>query len=321
MRKLKIGLFGVGYLGKIHAKCIQLLKKQYEFVGFFDPDDTNANAAIEKFNINRYTNPNELLEVADVIDIVAPTLTHFDLARQAILKGKHLFIEKPVTHTLSEAKALIELVATTDLKIQVGHVERFNPTLSAIKDSLSQPKFIEVHRLANYNQRGTDVSVVLDLMIHDIDILLSIIPAPIDNIQANGVAVISDTLDIANARITFKDGCVANLTASRMSLEPMRKIRLFQNDGYLSLDMLNKKAQVIRIHDEAPKNTSIPLATKSRTKWISIDEPLIAPVNAIQEELSSLAKSIVYGEPIKVSIQDGYKALEVAYAVLEEIEK
>jgi predicted dehydrogenase len=321
---LKIGILGVGHLGKIHLKCIQLADSKYEMVGFFDPDDRNAQQAVEEYGVRRFPDPESLIDAVDVVDIVTPTSTHFELASRAIRRGKHLFIEKPLTRTVEEAEMLIKLSRNYGVKVQVGHVERFNPALMALRGMPLQPMFIEAHRLANFNPRGTDVSVVLDLMIHDLDIILSMVRSPVREVRASGVTVVSNTPDISNARIEFANGCVANLTASRISLKQMRKVRLFQKDAYISLDFLEKQAQVIRLFepgmvDIPEQGQSMELETPNGRKIIHMDMPVIEPTNAIKMELESLADSILADTKPTVSIEDGYKALELAYQILDDI--
>ena len=235
---LKIGVFGVGHLGKFHLNNWQVIEG-VEIVGFFDPNDENAIPVAEKYNLKRFDAASDLINECDAIDIVAPTTFHFDLCKEAILKGKHVFVEKPLAHTVEEARELVKLVKEANIKFQVGHVERFNPAFLALKERNLTPMFIEVHRLAQFNPRGTDVSVILDLMIHDIDIILSLVKSNVKFISANGVAVMSDTPDIANVRIEFDNGCVANLTSSRISMKKMRKMRLFQKDAYIGIGFLD----------------------------------------------------------------------------------
>jgi predicted dehydrogenase len=322
---LKIGVLGTGHLGKIHLKCIQLAADSYELVGFHDPDPATAAKVAAEFGITAFPSVESLMDAVEVIDIVTPTIAHFELARQALLKKKHIFIEKPLTHTLEEAEALVKLQAGSGVKVQVGHVERFNPALLALDNMPLNPMFIEAHRLAMFNPRGTDVSVVLDLMIHDLDILLSMVPSEVKHISASGVPVVSDTPDIANARIEFENGCVANLTASRISIKQMRKVRLFQQDAYISLDFLDKQAQIIRLFDQfapdLPHTDLMELDTPRGKKLLQMQAPNIEPVNAIKLELESLASSIRQDREPPVSIQDGYKALRLAYAIIEEIER
>jgi len=224
---LKVGVLGAGHLGKIHLKLLQQSKK-YDLVGFFDPDIANGQRVAEEFNYHYFENLDDLIDAVDVVDIVTPTLSHYNCAIKAITKGKHIFIEKPITNSVEEAEQIRLLVSENNLRGQVGHVERFNPAFKAIKSEIKSPMFIETHRLAEFNPRGTDVPVVLDLMIHDIDIILSVVNSPVRNINASGVSVISETPDIANARIEFENGCVANLTASRISLKNMRKAAFFK---------------------------------------------------------------------------------------------
>ena len=322
---VKIGVLGAGHLGKIHLKCIQLAEAAYELVGFYDPDTANAKQVATDFGIPAFSSAEKLMDAAEVIDIVTPTPSHFSLAQKAMEKGKHLFIEKPLTHTLDEAEKLVRLSEKSGVKVQVGHVERFNPALLALGDMPLNPMFIEAHRLAMFNPRGTDVSVVLDLMIHDLDIILNLVPSPVKHINASGVAVVSSSPDIANARIEFENGCVANLTASRISIKQMRKVRLFQQDAYISLDFLDKQAQIIRLFDEAapnaPNEDLLELDTPRGKKLLHMQAPEIEPVNAIKMELESLAQSIIQDTLPPVSIQDGYEALKLAYSIIEEIEK
>lgn len=320
---LKIGVIGAGHLGKIHLKCLLDLQEQYQFAGFFDIDAEAALAASQQFGIQAFSNYEALLDAVDVVDIVTPTTTHFELAMAAIQRGKHLFIEKPVTQTVAEAQSLIAAAKLHGVTVQVGHVERFNPAMLAVRGVAMYPMFIEAHRLANFNPRGTDVPVVLDLMIHDIDIVLSLVKSPVKTVSASGVAVVSDSPDIANARIEFENGCVANLTASRISMKQMRKVRLFQKDAYISLDFLEKSAQVVRMHEPGNEPQGIPsfeLETPGGTRVISMEVPPAEPVNAIREELKAFATSILWGEKPTVTLEDGATALEVAWRVMNEIE-
>jgi len=323
---LKIGVLGTGHLGKIHLKCIQLASETYELVGFYDPDDRAAQQVIDTYQITRFRTPQELFAAVDVVDIVTPTTTHFEMAVQAIRAGKHFFIEKPITRTVEEAEELIKLAQEFKVKAQVGHVERFNPALLALEDMELDPMFIEAHRLAVFNPRGTDVSVILDLMIHDLDIVLSIVKSDVKFISASGVAVASETPDIANARIEFENGCVANLTASRISLKQMRKVRFFQKDAYISLDFLEKQAQIVRLYDQdsahLPADANLmELETANGKKLIHVYMPEMEAVNAIKMELESFGQSILQNTTPKVPLEDGYKALKVAHDIVKEIEK
>ena len=239
---LKAGVLGAGHLGKIHLRLLQQSAK-YDLVGFYDPSEENAKKVVEEFGYRSFNSIESLIENVDVVDIVTPTLSHFDCAKMAIENGCHIFIEKPITNTVIEAEAIKTLASQNHIKGQVGHVERFNPAFTAVKDRINNPMFIETHRLAEFNPRGTDVPVVLDLMIHDIDIILSVVKSKVKDVNASGISVISDTPDIANARIEFENGCVANVTASRISMKNMRKSRFFQKDAYISVDFLEKKSE------------------------------------------------------------------------------
>jgi predicted dehydrogenase len=319
---LKIGLLGVGHLGKIHLKCIQA-SEALELVGFYDPDPTMAQKVAETFNTKAFSSLDALFDAVEAVDIVTPTTTHFELAKKAAEHGKHIFIEKPLTHTVEEARILKEIVQKQGVKVQIGHVERFNPAFLSLGETKITPMFIEAHRLATFNPRGTDVSVVLDLMIHDIDLILHLVKSEIKQIHASGVAIVSASPDIANARIEFENGCVANLTASRMSLKQMRKVRLFQPDAYISLDFLEKKSQIISLLDENTEGVDfsmlMPLETARGTKWVDIKMPEPVAVNAIQMELETFADSILHNRDIKVTIEDGYRALKVAHQIIESI--
>lgn len=316
---MKLGLFGVGHLGKIHIKCI--LETEFTLVGFFDPDDTAAKSA-EAAGLRRFENPDDLLDAVDAVDIVSPTIYHYDLALKACLKGKHVFIEKPVTETLEQAKHLMDLAKEKNIIMQVGHVERYNPAFLPVYDKINNPRFIEGHRLAIFNPRGTDVSVVLDLMIHDLDLVLSVVKSDVINVSANGVKIVSSTPDICNARIEFANGCVANLTASRISLKNMRKLRIFQDNAYVSLDFLTKESQMVKIEDvtAGDENEGMVLSTNSGLKRINIEQVPIEPVNAILAELNDFYQAVAFGKPPKVSIEDGFKALHLAHWIHQKIE-
>lgn len=320
-QKVKIGLFGVGHLGKFHLNCI-LMCENLELVGFYEPNDKNAELALEK-GVKRFTDIDCLLAEIEAADVVTPTFAHFELAEKALRAGKHVFIEKPLTETVEQAEILLELAKEKQLKVQVGHVERFNPAMLAIRDVPLNPLFIEAHRLAVFNPRGTDVSVVLDLMIHDLDIVLSLVPSGIKQISANGVSIVSNSPDIANARIEFENGCVANITASRISMKNMRKVRVFQRDAYISLDFMEKNAQVIRMYEDdlsnAPTENLIPIETYNGVKHLHLSSPEVEPGNAIQMELFSFGDSILNDLPLKVDIRDGYEALRVAHLINREI--
>ncbi len=318
---LKAGVLGAGHLGKIHLKLISQSSK-FDLIGFYDPDKESAQQVSKEFGYHLFNSIDELIEAVDVVDIVTPTLNHFDCAKSAIKKGKHIFIEKPITKTVAEADQLNDLVKKHKVKGQVGHVERFNPAFTAVRETIKNPMFIETHRLAEFNPRGTDVPVVLDLMIHDIDIILSVVNSKVTNIHASGVSVISETPDIANARIEFKNGCVANLTASRISMKNMRKSRFFQKDAYISVDFLDKKSEVVKMKD-VPKNPDefamILQNAEGIKKQIYFEHPNIEQNNAILDELESFAKAIQNDTTPIVSLFQGTEALRVAQQIINKL--
>lgn len=317
---LKIGVIGAGHLGKIHLRILQSANF-VELIGFFDQSEEVRNKVKEEMDIVPFASIESLIEACDIVDIVTPTITHFDCAAAAVRSFKHVFIEKPITNTLEEAKALISLSEEAKVQVQIGHVERFNPAFMASVKHLQNPMFIETHRLAQFNPRGTDVSVVLDLMIHDLDIVLSVVDSEIKSINASGVSVLSDTPDIANARIEFDNGCVANLTASRISMKNMRKSRFFQQDAYVSVDFLEKKNEVIQMHDvakEDPFAVTIDLGEKGK-KQIDILSEDIEPNNAIEDELRSFVYAIENDLTPSVSIYAGYKALQAAHEIMKKL--
>jgi len=317
--KLKAGVLGAGHLGKIHLKLLQQSEK-YELTGFYDPDESNGKKVEHEYGYPYFSSLESLIDAVDVVDIVTPTLSHYTCAIKAITKGKHVFIEKPVTNTVEEAEHIRLLVSENNLRGQVGHVERFNPAFIAVKDDIQSPMFIETHRLAEFNPRGTDVPVVLDLMIHDIDIILSVVKSPVKNITASGVSVISETPDIANARIEFENGCVANLTASRISMKNMRKSRFFQKDAYISVDFLEKQVEVVKMKNapEIPGDFDMVLQNaEGLKKQIYFENPEISPNNAILEELESFANAINNNTKPVVTLRDGTDALRVAYQIID----
>jgi predicted dehydrogenase len=317
---IKLGVFGVGHLGKFHLNNWKTMEG-VELVGFYDPNDAAAEQADQEYQLKRYEDPAALIALCDAVDIVAPTTHHFELCAQAIRKGKHVFVEKPLANTMDEAKELVKLTRESGIKLQVGHVERFNPALLALKDMVLHPMFIEVHRLAQFNPRGTEVSVILDLMIHDIDIILNMVKSDIRSISANGVAVMTDTPDIANVRIEFYNGCVANLTSSRISMKKMRKMRLFQKDAYIGIDFLEKKTEVIKMQSEkVPGQFSFDLETSSGKKTIAIANPVVPAENAMLLELQAFIDAIRLDKPTIVNEMDGYQSMEVAHQILEKIQ-
>jgi predicted dehydrogenase len=316
---LKIGVFGTGHLGKFHLNNWKLIPG-VELAGFYDPDDAIAEEVARKYELKRFTSENELLAVCDAIDVVTPTPFHFSICEKAIKRSKHVFVEKPMANTMEEARTLVKLVQESKIKFQVGHVERFNPAFLAARDLQLEPMFIEVHRLSQFNPRGAEVSVILDLMIHDIDVILSLVKSEVKNIYASGVAVMTDTPDIANVRIEFNNGCVANLTSSRISMKKMRKIRLFQKDAYIGIDFLEKKTEVIRLKRPDDEQVfAFDIETPNGTKTIAIANPSIPEVNAIQRELEEFVAAIKNNTQPIVNEIDGYRAMEVAHQILQKI--
>ncbi|MEE6185941.1 scyllo-inositol 2-dehydrogenase (NAD(+)) [Mycovorax composti] len=316
---LKVGVVGVGHLGKFHLNN-WLEINNVEVVGFVDPNDEVATEVAEKYKLKRFFDVDEFLQLCDAIDIVTPTNFHYEWCERAIKLGKHVFVEKPFAHTMDEARQLVKLAKESNIKLQVGHVERFNPAFLALKEVSLNPMFIEVHRLAQFNPRGTEVSVILDLMIHDIDIILSIVKSDVKKISASGVAVMTETPDIANVRIEFDNGCVANLTSSRISMKKMRKMRIFQKDAYIGIDFLDKKTEIIKLKEPQDKDVfSFDIATPSGNKTIAIANPPVPQVNAIKKELEEFRDAILNNTQPIVNEIDGLKAMDVAHQILEKI--
>jgi predicted dehydrogenase len=316
---LKIGVIGTGHLGKYHLNNWKEIPG-IELVGFYDPHDDTAREVSEKYQLARFLDGDALIDACDAIDVVAPTTFHFQWCEKAMKKGKHVFVEKPLANTMEEAHQLVKLAQESGIKFQVGHVERFNPAFLAIRDLKLNPMFIEVHRLAQFNPRGTEVSVILDLMIHDIDIVLSIVKSDVKSISASGVGVMTDTPDIANVRIEFHNGCVANLTSSRISMKKMRKVRLFQKDSYIGIDFLNKKTEIIKLKEPQDSNVfAFDIETPGGKKTIAISSPAIPEVNAIKMELEEFRNAIVNNTRTLVSEIDGMMAMEVAHQILKKI--
>ena len=316
---LKIGVLGAGHLGKIHLRLLQESDK-FELVGFYDENQENGERVAKEFGYKQFRTIATLLTAVDVIDIVTPTLSHYKCAKVAIKSGKHIFIEKPISNSVEEAEEIIALAKKYNVKGQVGHVERFNPAFIAIKSTIDNPMFIESHRLAEFNPRGTDVPVVLDLMIHDIDVILSVVNSKVKDIHASGIAVISDTPDIANARIEFENGCVANLTASRISLKNMRKSRFFQKDAYISVDFLEKRCEVVKMKEapEVPGDFDMILQNAEGVKkQIYFANPDVEQNNAIFAELESFADAIANDTQPIVTLEQGTEALRVAYQIID----
>lgn len=322
MSQIKLGILGAGHLGKIHIKLAKALPDVFDIVGFYDPDPEKVESVVKEFQLHAFDSIEALIAASEAVDIVTPTLSHFNCAQLALRNGKHVFIEKPLTNTMEEAKKLVDLTHEAKLCVQVGHVERFNPAFEAAKPHFGQVMFIETHRLAEYNPRGTDVSVVLDLMIHDIDIVLNVVNANLRKTNASGVAVISDNPDICNARLEFDNGCVANLTASRISLKNMRRSRFFQKNAYITVDFLEKKTDIVQIQDPDPNDpfgVIINPGNNKDPKQLVFDTPVVTETNAIKEELRSFAHSIRESIPTKVTVEDGHDAMQVAYQILEQL--
>ncbi len=320
---LKVGVLGAGHLGKIHLRLLKQSEK-FELVGFYDPVDENATKIAAEFGYKKFNSISELIQAVDVVDIVTPTLSHFDCAKQAILAGKHIFLEKPISNTVAEATEIVALAKKHKIKGQVGHVERFNPAFIAVKDQIIEPMFIETHRLAEFNPRGTDVPVVLDLMIHDIDAILSVVKSKVKSVHASGVSVLSQSPDIANARIEFENGCVANVTSSRISMKNMRKSRFFQKDAYISVDYLDKICEVVKMKEapETPGDFDMILQNaEGLKKQIYFDNPTVAPNNAILDELNAFADAINKNTTPIVTLEDGTEALRVAYMIIDSMER
>jgi predicted dehydrogenase len=316
---LNIGVFGVGHLGKFHLNNWMNIEGT-RLVGFYDPNDETAAEVTGRYGLKRFTDPDELLDQVDAADIVAPTTYHHELCRLALRKARHVFVEKPMADTMEQAREILSLVKEAKVKFQVGHVERFNPAFLALDKARLNPMFIEVHRLAQFNPRGTEVSVILDLMIHDIDIILHLVKSDVKNIYANGVAVMTDTPDIANVRIEFNNGCVANLTSSRISMKKMRKIRLFQKDAYIGIDFLEKKTEIIKLKGEGDESLfSFDIETPRGPRTLAIDNPAIRDINAIEAELTAFRDAILHDQRPTVNEIDGFMAMEVAHDILKKI--
>ena len=318
---IKIGVFGAGHLGKIHLKLLNE-SNMFNLIGFYDVNPEHSKKIEKEFGYKYFNNSNLLIDSSEAIAIITPTKFHYEIAMRCIEKNKHIFIEKPIAHSVEEAEELVKYSKERKIIGQVGHVERFNPAYDSVKEMIGNPMFIESHRLSEFNPRGTDVSVVLDLMIHDIDIILSLTSSEVKNISSSGVSVISDSPDIANARIEFHNGAVANLTASRISLKNMRKLRFFQKETYISVDLYNKKVEVVKMTDPPNELDEFTLTLENaegKKKQIYFETPKINNYNAIQIELENFANSINNNKKTIVSLEDATKALKVAYSIINSM--
>lgn len=323
MASLPVGVIGVGHLGSLHAKMFAEIPAA-QFEGVYDTNPERARDVAQKFGVRAFGSLDELLKNVRAVSIAAVTRAHYAVAEQALRCGVHCFIEKPVTAAVDEAQKLIAAAKEKNLKIQVGHIERFNPALLALERYNLAPVFVESHRLAQFNPRGADVTVVLDLMIHDIDIILSLVQSDVTEIHASGVAVVSDTVDIANARLEFANGCVANVTASRISQKKMRKMRLFQRDAYISVDFSDGVAEVFRLVDSDDPGTRSTMMlgqiqAGARTRKIVYEQPEIPEVNALRYELERFIDAVQNDRVPDVTALEGLRALEVARRIIETI--
>ncbi|HOY43049.1 MAG TPA: Gfo/Idh/MocA family oxidoreductase, partial [Chitinophagales bacterium] len=316
---IKIGIIGIGRLGAQHLE--KLLNSDYfKVVGCFDADSAKLQRIEEDYTINCFNDVDELISKCDAVDILTPADSHFYYAEKAIRHGKHVFIDKPISNNFEEAKKMVELIREAGIKFQVGHIERFNPAYLALQHLEINPMFIEAHRLSNFDAKRTADSVIFDVMIHDIDIVLSVVKANIKSINASGVSVLSDQIDIANARIEFDNGCVANLTASRTSVQKMRKMLFFQKDNHITLDFLHRETEILKLSETA-KHNSIPLRTQENTKYLNSETMVLEEYDALKEELNSFAECLIFNTEPRVSALDGLKSLEVAHEILRKIQK
>ena len=317
---IKVGVIGAGHLGKIHLNILN--KSDFELIGFYDTDVFNSEKLSQEKGYSFFKELHLLIEKIDAAVIVSPTTTHFEIAKECINKGKHIFVEKPLTKDSNEARIIKTMAKEKGIIGQVGFVERYNEAFISCREFINKPKFIESHRLSDFNPRGTDVSVIMDLMIHDIDIILSINKSNVKKIDASGVSIISSTPDIANARIEFEDGCIANLTSSRISLKKMRKTRIFQEDAYISINFLEKEFQVVKIRDKHKGEAESSLIVKNNLgeeKVIFFENPVVQSINSIEAELNDFYESIKFKSDSKVSLNDGIKALEVAEEIMRQL--
>lgn len=325
MKLLNIGIIGTGHLGKIHTKLIKDVHR-VNLIGVYDLNSETAEKVAEEFNIKCFQNLDDFLKETDAVSIAATTSAHFELIKKAFENNVHVFVEKPITATIQQAEEVVNISKNKNLKLQVGHVERFNSALLSLEKYQLEPKFIQTDRLAQFNPRGTDVAVVLDLMIHDIDIILSLIKSNVKEIRASGVAVVSDNLDIANARIEFENGAVANVTASRISQKKMRKMRMFQRDSYISVDFDSGVSEVFRLIAPGEMNvehflTFGEIGVGENRKAVVYEQPEVKEINALKHELKLFADSVLDDKQPVVSGADGLRALKVAQIIMEKIEE
>ncbi len=325
MNKIKVGVIGTGHLGKIHTKLFKEVDN-CQFVGIYDIDEEKLKQTADEFKVKPFTDLNLLLDEVDAVDIAATTSAHYNLVKQAFAKNKHVFVEKPITAHIWEAEELVNEAHEKKLLLQVGHIERFNPALLALEKYDLNPRFVQTDRLAQFNPRGTDVAVVLDLMIHDIDIILSLVKSEVKNVSASGVAVVSDTIDIANARLEFDNGAVANVTASRISQKKMRKMRMFQHNAYISLDFITGVSEVYRLVEpgKVPNNPFInfgEMGIGEKKKFVVYEQPELKEVNALKLELQMFVNAVLRNEKPIVGGYDGLKALRVAELIIKKIQE
>lgn len=320
MSRIKVGVIGVGHLGEHHTRIYSGLP-QAELVGIYDSDLEKAKAKAEKYKTIYFMELNQLLQKVEAVSLVVPTSSHYEVAKNVLNQGIHILIEKPITETVEQAEELIQIARKKNLTLQVGHIERFNPAFRAIENIKLEPKFIESHRLSSFVERGTDVAVILDLMIHDLDLILYLVKDKIKSVEASGVAVITETEDIANARITFEKGCVANITASRISTRPMRKLRIFQKNAYISLDFLEKKAEVYRLVKTENKESTLgktvvgQIPVEKTGKTIIYEKPDIKSEDMLTSELSSFLQAIATRTTPLVTGEQAKQALELALEI------
>lgn len=318
-KMIKVGVIGIGRVGAQHLE--KLLENPYfKVVGCFDMDKEKLKRVGEEFNVRCYEDVEDLIQKCDAVDILTSADSHFYYAEKAIRFGKHVFIDKPISNNLEEAKRLAELVREAGIKFQIGHIERFNPAFLALQQLEVHPMFIEAHRLSAFDAKKAADSIIFDVMIHDIDIVLSVVKANIKHINASGVSVLSDQIDIANARIEFDNGCVANLTASRTSVQKMRKMLFFQRDYHITLDFLHREAEVLKLSETAGHN-SVPLRSQESIRYLNSETLVPEEYDALKEELNSFAECLIFNTEPKVSVLDGLRSLEVAHEILRKIHK